>query len=259
MAVLEECRTRKLVLVGNPNVGKSVIFRLITGSYVMVSNFPGTTVDVSRGKAQIGGVPWEVIDTPGINSMVPQSEDERVTCEILLEEAPDLIVQVADAKNLRRTLLVTSQLVEFQRPMVLVMNMMDEAHSRGIQIDTAGLSQLLNIPVVETVAIYSQGKKQLFQAIQSASVPRNPVKLNGWVNPEPDESKAESPIPRALGVEWLSLEDRGFTQWLTSFAGPDAVEGIARGANGNHRPHGRGLAREIAAARNEFLEQAVER
>ena len=78
---------KKLVLVGNPNVGKSVIFRLLTGSYVLVSNFPGTTVEVSRGRMQLGGVAYEVVDTPGINSLIPQSEDERVTCEILLRVA----------------------------------------------------------------------------------------------------------------------------------------------------------------------------
>ena len=77
---------KKVVLVGNPNVGKSVIFRLLTGSYVMVSNFPGTTVEISRGEISIGAGSYEIVDTPGIHSLVPQSEDERVTCEVLLEE-----------------------------------------------------------------------------------------------------------------------------------------------------------------------------
>jgi ferrous iron transport protein B len=114
----------KAHLVGNPNVGKSVIFRMLTGNYVLVSNFPGTTVEVSRGRMQLGGVNYQVVDTPGINSLVPQSEDERVACEILLREKPDVIVQVADAKNLRRTLLITSQLAEFGIPLVLS-NMID--------------------------------------------------------------------------------------------------------------------------------------
>ncbi len=168
---------RKIVLVGNPNVGKSVIFRLLTGSYVMVSNFPGTTVEISRGRLQLGGVHYEVVDTPGIYSCVPQSEDEKVTCEILLREAPDLVIQVADAKNLRRTLLITSQLVEFGFPIVLVLNMMDEAEERGIAIDVNGLAELFAAPVVETVAIYSRGRKKLLQAIQEARRPVNPLRL----------------------------------------------------------------------------------
>ena len=130
---------RKIVLVGNPNVGKSVIFRLLTGNYVLVSNFPGTTVEVTRGRMQWSGRAYEVVDTPGVNSLIPQSEDERVTCEILLREKPDVIVQVADAKNLRRTLLITSQLAEFNIPMVLVLNMIDEAEDRGIAIDSEGI------------------------------------------------------------------------------------------------------------------------
>ncbi len=80
---------KTLALVGNPNVGKSVIFNRLTGQYAQVSNYPGTTVEVTRGKAQIDGVDYEVIDTPGVNSLVPQSEDERVTRDILLGERPD--------------------------------------------------------------------------------------------------------------------------------------------------------------------------
>src|SRR6185436_1919217 len=106
----EESTSRgRIVLVGNPNVGKSVIFGYLTGRYTIVSNYPGTTVEVARGEMRLGGRTWEVIDTPGTNSLVPQSEDERVTRDILLRERPDVIVQVADAKNLRRTLLLACQ------------------------------------------------------------------------------------------------------------------------------------------------------
>jgi ferrous iron transport protein B len=175
---------KKVVLVGNPNVGKSVIFRILTGNYVMVSNFPGTTVEVSRGRMRLGGSTYEVVDTPGINSLVPQSEDERVTCEILLREKPNVIVQVADAKNLRRTLLITSQLAEFGIPMVLALNMIDEAEDRGIEIDSSGLSELFSIPAIETIAIYSKGRKQLLSAIQNTTLPQNPI-LNLYSQSEP--------------------------------------------------------------------------
>jgi ferrous iron transport protein B len=86
-----------------------------------------------------GGHDWEVIDTPGVNSLVPQSDDERVTRDMLIKGKPDLIVQVADAKNLRRTLLVTSQLAEFGLPMILVLNLMDEARSKHIELDAERL------------------------------------------------------------------------------------------------------------------------
>ncbi|MBP1602573.1 MAG: small GTP-binding protein [Acidobacteria bacterium] len=203
---------RKIVLVGNPNVGKSVIFRLLTGSYVLVSNFPGTTVEISRGKLDAGGASFEVIDTPGVGSMVPQSEDERVTCEVLIAERPDLIMQVADAKNLRRTLLVTSQLAEFRIPMVLVLNMMDEAEERGIEIDSGGLSDRFGMPVVETVAIYSQGRKKLIQAIQKAATIESPVSKAFMDHPAFPAIMRAGVTPALLSVEWLALEDHSLRQ-----------------------------------------------
>ena len=91
----------KMALVGNPNVGKSVIFNCITGKYVTVSNFPGTTVDISHGMGQIKDQKWEVYDTPGVFSLHAKTDDERVTRGLLLENRPAVVVQVADAKNLQ--------------------------------------------------------------------------------------------------------------------------------------------------------------
>lgn len=255
----EEGRAGKIVLVGNPNVGKSVIFRLLTGSYVLVSNFPGTTVDVSRGRMTLGGKSYEVIDTPGVNSLVPQSEDERVTCEILLAEKPDVIVQVADAKNLRRTLLVASQLAEFRRPMVLVLNMIDEAQARGIEIDTRGLSELLSVPVVETVAIYSQGKRQLLHALQNAAVPAGLVEVENPILRELTKRNGANAVPPALAVEWLSLDGTDLAPWLESAVGAEALQPLREADLLHRKIHGRSLAREIEERRSEFLDSSVDR
>jgi ferrous iron transport protein B len=249
MAVEASQRTRKLVLVGNPNVGKSVIFRLLTGNYVMVSNYPGTTVEVSRGQMQLGGFTYEVVDTPGVHSLLPQSEDERVTCEILIDERPDLLIQVADAKNLRRTLLITSQLVEFGIPTVLVLNMMDEAEERGIKIDTAGLTELFGLQVVETVAIYSHGKRKLLQAVQSAKPPKNPLNGSGSAY-YGDPSGKE--LPAGLTLEWLSLSDRKLNQKLQQLLG----------SNGHQPEHSArmpdpGAARKVTQARKDFVDRAA--
>lgn len=142
-----------IVLVGHPNVGKSALFGALTGRYVEVSNFPGTTVEVSTGK--IDQAP--LVDTPGIQSLHARSDDERVTRDILLARPPRVVVQVADARNLRRSLLLTLQLAELAYPLVLDINMTDEARSRGITLDTARLSQVLGAEVVETVAVRKQG------------------------------------------------------------------------------------------------------
>ena len=133
-----------IALIGHPNVGKSVLFQRLTGRYANVSNYPGTTVEVTRGAAQFQpGV--AIIDTPGVASLPASSEDEQVTARVLLQGPLQAIGQVGDAKNLRRTLLLTTQLAEMGLPMARALNMMDEARSRGVSIDSAALAALLGV------------------------------------------------------------------------------------------------------------------
>jgi ferrous iron transport protein B len=154
-----------VVLVGQPNVGKSVIFGRLTGKYAVVSNYPGTSVEVTTGQLRVGERTFTVIDTPGINSLHPHSDDERVTRDILLERRPDVIVQVADAKNLTRALTLTSQLLECGRPLVLCLNMIDEAEQAGVRIDIRELSRLLGIEVIPTIAPEGEGLAALKHAL----------------------------------------------------------------------------------------------
>jgi ferrous iron transport protein B len=154
-----------VILVGQPNVGKSVIFGRLTGKYAVVSNYPGTSVEVTTGHLRVGETTFTVIDTPGVNSLHPHSDDERVTRDILLERQPDVIVQVADAKNLSRALTLTSQLLECGRPLVLCLNMSDEAEQAGVHIDTRELSRLLGIEVIPTVAPEGEGLAALKRAL----------------------------------------------------------------------------------------------
>ena len=156
----------KVLLIGNPNVGKSALFGLLTGKYVTVSNYPGTTVEATYGNAMLNKTKSLVIDTPGVNSLVPMSEDEKVTRDMLLTDRAGVVVQVADTKNLRRGLLITLQLAEMGVPFFLDLNMDDEAKSRGIVIDQVKLSRLLGIEVVKTVAIRRSGIDKLLKGIQ---------------------------------------------------------------------------------------------
>lgn len=165
-----------LALIGHPNVGKSVLFHALTGKYVNVSNFPGTTVDISRGVGSIHHQAWTVYDTPGVLSLNPRTDDERVARDLIVEVQPDVIVQVADAKNLAKSLLLTLELSEFNLPVVLALNMIDESNDRGIQIDFARLSTILGVPVVPTVAISGEGigelKNQIGRAANLKVTPR---------------------------------------------------------------------------------------
>jgi ferrous iron transport protein B len=160
----------RIALVGNPNVGKSVVFGRLTGRYVTVSNYPGTTVAVTRGRAQVGAEVCDIIDTPGVNALEGVlSEDEKVTRDLLCDGGAELIVQIADARNLRRALMLTSHLADFRLPMILVLNMMDEARARGVDVDAAGLTEELGIPVIEAVAPEGRGMAELREALPQAA------------------------------------------------------------------------------------------
>lgn len=153
--------SKRLAIVGNPNVGKSVIFNNLTGAYVTVSNYPGTTVGISRGRGRIANKIVEVVDTPGMYSLLPITEEERIGRSILLTEHPDVILHVVDAKNLERMLSFTLQLIEGGLPVILVLNIMDEAERIGMRIDAEKLEGKLGIPVVSTVGTTKRGMNTL--------------------------------------------------------------------------------------------------
>jgi len=157
----------RVVLVGNPNVGKSVLFNALTGAYTTVSNYPGTSVEISRGTTDIREQRYEVLDTPGMYSLLPISEEERVAQRIVLTETADVVVHVVDARNLERMLPMTIQLIEAGLPLILVVNILDEAHRLGIELDLEVLQERLGIPVVGAVMAKRKGLAELKQAIHS--------------------------------------------------------------------------------------------
>jgi small GTP-binding protein len=164
-----------VVLVGNSNVGKSAVFAALTGRRVDVSNYPGTTVEIASGAVRVHDDTRTLIDTPGVRSTMPLSDDERVTRDALLDLEPSAVVQVVDAKNLRRGLLLTFELAETGLPVVVCLNMSDEAEARGIHVDAAKLARILGVPVVPTVAIRRSGIEHLRDALEHAApVRRSP-------------------------------------------------------------------------------------
>jgi ferrous iron transport protein B len=173
--------TETVLLLGNPNVGKSLLFKNLTNRYVNVSNFPGTTVEVTRARAAFAESAVEVVDSPGVNDLSPRSEDARVTLRLLEQNPGATVVQVADAKNLRRALLLTLQFAELGHPMVLVLNMLDELAARGGRIDREKLSRILGVPVVGTVALKNRGTSELVEALKDARplLPLSPEEASG--------------------------------------------------------------------------------
>jgi ferrous iron transport protein B len=220
---------RRVFLVGNPNVGKSVVFNALTGSYAVVSNYPGTTVEVSRGHATLDGQRVEVVDTPGMYSLRPITDEERVTRDILLA-GEGTMVHVVDAKNLPRMLPLTLELCMMGRPVILALNLMDEAGRAGVAVDTAALSSALGVPVVEMVATKGHGLDALRSAIASPPPPPPvpPIRF-----PAPVESaldRLREGLPPASGRFWALHLLEGDPAASAIF--PDHAAGAAEAARG---------------------------
>ncbi len=159
----------KILLVGNPNVGKSVVFSRLTGVDVIASNYPGTTVGYTKGSMRLGDETAELIDTPGTYSLQPNSRAEEVTSNMVMEG--DLIINVLDATNLERNLYLTAELLEGDKPVIVALNMWDDTRHLGIDIDVEKLEQMLGVPVVPTVAVTGEGIKELVSRISEAKAP----------------------------------------------------------------------------------------
>jgi ferrous iron transport protein B len=160
----------KILLMGNPNVGKSVIFSRLTGIEVVSVNYPGTTVEYTEGRMKLGNEMATVVDPPGVYSLEPTSRVEEVTREIF-DQGADVIVNVIDSTNLERNLNLTLQILERRLPTVVALNLWDVAVRKGIEIDVAALETELGVPVVPTVAVSGQGIHELVDAIPRARVP----------------------------------------------------------------------------------------
>jgi len=157
---------KKIVLMGNPNVGKSVFFSRLTGANVIASNYPGTTVDFSKGRMCLGNEGHEIIDAPGTYSLEPSNKAEEVALDMFNQA--DLVINVVDATNLERNLYLTLQILEKKKPVILALNMWDEAGHTGILIDIKKLERVLGIPVVPTVALSGEGISDLVHRIDEA-------------------------------------------------------------------------------------------
>jgi ferrous iron transport protein B len=162
---------KKILLVGNPNVGKSVIFSNLTGINVACSNYPGTTVEYCAGQRRIGGEQVEVVDVPGAYSLEPTSKAEEVATEMI--GGGDVIVNVVDATNLERNLYLTLQLLEMDKPVIVALNIWDETKHKGIDINVEALSDMLGVPVIPTAGRSGYGLDRLLTRLGEARAPKH--------------------------------------------------------------------------------------
>ncbi|MBN2602858.1 MAG: ferrous iron transporter B [Candidatus Thermoplasmatota archaeon] len=171
---------RKIVLMGNPNVGKSVVFSRLTGANVISSNYPGTTIDFSKGLMRFEGEKVEIIDAPGTYSLASSNKAEEVASKMFHEA--DIVINVVDATNLERNLYLTLELLEQNKPVVIALNLWDETKHLGIHIDEKKLQKMLGVPVVPIVALTGEGIKELVSEIKNATSPEK-------IKPTSDEGR----------------------------------------------------------------------
>jgi len=158
----------KVLLMGHPNVGKSVVFNRLTGANVMISNYPGTTVDYSKGYMKIEGKDTEVIDVPGTFSLEPKDKAEEVAVKMIESEKDGVVICVLDASKVERGLYLVLEIIEKSYPVLIALNMWDVAEDKKIEINVEKLREILGVPVIPTVAISGEGIKELVSRIKEA-------------------------------------------------------------------------------------------
>lgn len=215
-------KMKAIAVVGNPNSGKTTLFNGLTGSNQRIGNWPGVTVEKKEGVIDIEGTKTILVDLPGIYSLTAQSEDERVARDYILSGEPDLVVNIVDATNLERNLYLSTQLLEMGVPVLMVVNMMDLAESKGIRIDLDGLAKQLGCPVIGISSTHKKSLAQVKQAIYQAVQKPHPV--NTIVNyPAEVEAVLQAWTPKIqeiaskLGVQarWVAIKLLELDPWVT--------------------------------------------
>ncbi|HEX4151543.1 MAG TPA: ferrous iron transporter B [Steroidobacteraceae bacterium] len=222
-----------VALVGNPNCGKTALFNVLTGSRQKVANYAGVTVERKEGVLLTpSGSRVRILDLPGAYSLDPLTPDEQVTADVLLgrragESAPDFVVCVTDATNLRQNLRLVLSLKRLGLPMVVALNMTDIARRKGILIDAGRLARELGVPVVETVGVKASGAKRLIEMLDSAAIPARAAGAGAWHTPSAaDIAHDQAEVRRILGavgadrVEGVTFSDKLDAVVLHPVAGP---------------------------------------
>ncbi len=203
-----------IALAGNPNSGKTTVFNNLTGARQHVGNWPGVTVEKKEGNCSFKGYSIRVVDLPGVYSLTAYSLDEVVARDFVVDAKPDVVVDVVDASNLERNLYLVVQLLEMEANLVIALNMMDVAESRGYQINVAELSRLLGTPVVSMIAAHNQGTRELLQTIVDVAEGGKQVSgisLRYGHDVEEEITKLEKlisgkPLAKGYSPRWLAVK-----------------------------------------------------
>ncbi len=253
---------KKIAIVGLPNTGKSQIFSNLTGEYTLVANYPLTTVEIRRTSCKIDGEQYEVIDTPGLHCLYIHSEEELIVRDLIFSEKPEILIQCIDANRLKQSLTLTADLLELGIPMVICLNAIDETARRGVWIDSRGLSSLLGVPTVESIAVKGIGTEELRDVIKRARRGRLDLRYGEIV--EDGISAIEAELPEDVGFRrkvavLLLLDDPFLADYLREEYGDVKVARL-RGEVSRVRRQFRGnFGRVLNDRRSDWVDEIVEK
>ncbi len=202
-----------IALAGNPNAGKTTIFNQLTGARQKVGNWPGVTVEKKEGSCAFQGHDLRIVDLPGIYSITAYSVEEIVARDFILEERPDVVIDVLDASNLERNLYLAVQLIELNIRLVFAMNMVDVAKARGIVVDYEQLATLLGVPIVKTVGTRGEGLDELLQTAVDVVQEKNPVARHVHIHYGKEVEEEIHKIRQALQAD-PELATRYYPRWV---------------------------------------------
>jgi ferrous iron transport protein B len=252
---------KKIAIVGLPNTGKSQIFNNLTGKYTLVANYPLTTVEMMKTTCRIDGESYEVIDTPGLHCLYIHSEEELIVRDMIFKEKPDIIIQCIDANQLKQSLTLTADLLELGIPMVISLNAIDETAKKGVWIDSSGLSRLLGVPVIESIAIDGLGTSELKASVRKARKGKGRVRygeiLEKWI------STIESNLPddvrfKRKTAKLLLLGDPFLNNHLECEYGREKIIQLSEQINRARRKFNGHFGRALNNKRNRWVEELAE-
>jgi ferrous iron transport protein B len=202
-----------IALAGNPNSGKTTIFNNLTCARQKVGNWPGVTVEKKEGTATYNGYSIRVVDLPGTYSLTAYSQEEIIARNFIIEEKPDLVVNVIDASNLERNLYLATQLIDLGVKLVFALNMVDQAQSRGQLIDHEQLALLMGVPFIPTVGTKGRGTKELLESIVKVAEDRESITRHIHINYGRELEEEITKLQGAIRADG-SITDEHFTRWL---------------------------------------------
>ena len=257
-----ESNRKKVAIVGLANTGKTQVFNNLTESYNIVSNCPLTTINIQRKNCLINNEPYEIIDTPGIYKLNVHSQADLITRDLIWSETPDVIIQCIDANQLKQSLMLTADLLELGVSLVIALNAIDETSKKGIWIDSLGLTRLLHVPFVESIAVNGQGTEELKDAI-------NKAKRNNWNFQYEDKiekaiSAIESMLPENVPYKrkesmLLLMDDPYIAGCLIKRFGEEKVAPAIKKANDVRRKFMGNVNQVIIKKQGKWIDDIIER